>query len=103
MGISILIFVTLFVYRMIYIVKNTSDYYGKLLVIGLLTTFTAMFICTILMSVGLLPQVGIQLPFIGYGGIYYLLHLAFMGIILSVYRRKNMNRGQGIDPTIVNE
>lgn len=103
MGISILIFVTLFVYRMIGIVKNTSDDYGKLLVIGLLTIFTTMFIWPILMSVGLLPQVDIQVPFISYGGIYYLLHLAFMGIILSVYRRKNMNRGQGNNPIAVNE
>ena len=40
------------------------------------------------MSLGLLPILSMTVPFIGYGGSGLILHLAVVGIIYGVYRKK---------------
>ena len=42
------------------------------------------------MTLGILPRVSISLPFISYGLIPTLFHAFIMGIVLSVYRRKDI-------------
>lgn len=52
--------------------------------------FTVQFLWNILMTVGLAPLLGVSLPFISNDGLQFVVQIAMVGIILSVYRRKDM-------------
>ncbi|MBR3121260.1 MAG: FtsW/RodA/SpoVE family cell cycle protein [Oceanobacillus sp.] len=87
----ILVFVlSLFVARLIVISYKINDRYGKLLLVGGLTLFVFQFIYNVGMILGLLPLAAISLPFISYGLTPTVFHALIMGIVLSVYRRKDI-------------
>ncbi|MDO7786576.1 FtsW/RodA/SpoVE family cell cycle protein [Desulforamulus aquiferis] len=73
------------------VAKQVKDSYGFLLVSGLTSILALHFIWNIFMTVGFAPISGINLPFISYGGSQMVINLAIMGIVLSVYRRKNLS------------
>ena len=69
--------------------KKVSDPYGQVLIIGACVLFTFPFIYNIAMSVGLLPIANLSLPFFSYGKLPIIIYSFLIGIVLSVYRRKN--------------
>ncbi|PQZ54221.1 cell division protein FtsW [Bacillus sp. MYb209] len=88
----ILVFIlSLFVARLMFISYKINDRYGKLLLVGGMTLFVVQFIYNVGMILGLLPIASIALPFISYGLTPTLFHALLMGIVLSVYRRKDMS------------
>ncbi|CAM4050429.1 FtsW/RodA/SpoVE family cell cycle protein [Bacillus albus] len=88
----ILVFVlSLFVARLIAISYKINDRYGKLLLVGGVTLFVFQFIYNVGMILGLLPHAAISLPFISYGLTPTVFHALIMGIVLSVYRRKDIS------------
>lgn len=46
---------------------------------------------TILMNLSLGIQVDVNLPFVTYGGAFFIVNIINMAIVLSVYRRKDIN------------
>lgn len=64
---------------------KTSNYFGKLVIIGLNTNYFIYVFINIAMVLGLLPVVGVPLPLISYGGTVVLSIMASFGIILSAY------------------
>ena len=42
------------------------------------------------MTLGLVPLAAFSLPFISYGGSQLIMQMAAVGLVLSVYRRKDM-------------
>lgn len=91
MGIVIFVSSVFFVFRIMGVARMVGDVYGKLIVIGILTVFSAQFFSHILMSIGLVPWTGIPLPFISnYSGVQFIVQLAAIGMILSIYRRKDI-------------
>ncbi|MGE6679658.1 FtsW/RodA/SpoVE family cell cycle protein [Bacillus thuringiensis] len=88
----VLIFVlSLFVARLIVISYKINNRYGKLLLAGGVTLFVFQFIYNVGMILGLLPHAAISLPFISYGLTPTVFHALIMGIVLSVYRRKDIS------------
>ncbi len=82
----------LFLSRMIYIAKEAKDFYGTLIVIGVMSMFAYQIIQNIGMTVALIPVTGVTLPFISYGGSSLLTSLANLGLVLNVaMRRKKIN------------
>ncbi|MDC2863538.1 FtsW/RodA/SpoVE family cell cycle protein [Bacillus sp. BP-3] len=86
----LVLILSLFVARIMVISYKINDHYGKLLLVGGMTLFVVQFIYNVGMIIGLLPIASISLPFISYGLIPTLFHAFLMGIVLSVYRRKNL-------------
>ncbi|MGQ7876780.1 FtsW/RodA/SpoVE family cell cycle protein [Bacillus sp. 1A] len=88
----ILVFVlSLFAARLIVISYKINDRYGKLLLVGGVTLFVFQFIYNVGMILGLLPHAAISLPFISYGLTPTVFHSLIIGIVLSVYRRKDIS------------
>ena len=81
---------SLFVARIMVISHKINGHYGKLLLVGGMTLFVVQFIYNVGMILGLLPITSISLPFISYGLMPTLFNAFLMGIVLSVYRRKNL-------------
>ena len=74
-----------------FISYTINDRYGKLLLIGGMTLFVVQFLYNVGMILGLLPITAILLPFISCGLTPTVFHALLMGIVLSVYRRKDMS------------
>ncbi|MTI79534.1 MAG: FtsW/RodA/SpoVE family cell cycle protein [Firmicutes bacterium] len=72
------------------VVTQVKDKFGRLLVTGLTSILAIHFLWNILMTIGFAPISGISLPFLSYGGSQTLINMAMMGMVLSVYRRKNL-------------
>ena len=62
-----LMFVIL-IYRMMVIAQNAPDMYGALLVIGVMAHISIQVILNIAVVTNTIPNTGITLPFISYGG-----------------------------------
>ncbi|GAB6474044.1 FtsW/RodA/SpoVE family cell cycle protein [Bacillus cereus] len=86
----LVLILSLFVARLIFISYTINDQYGKLLLIGGMTLFVVQFLYNVGMILGLLPITAISLPFISYGLTPTVFHALVMGIVLSVYRRKDI-------------
>jgi len=71
--------------------KNIKDTYGKYLIIGLGTTYIVQSIIHVLMNLNLWIRADVNLPFVAEGGLYFLINSFTFAVILSVYRRKNIN------------
>ena len=71
--------------------KNIKDPYGKMLIIGLSTLYISQSLASVLMNINLGIKAGINLPIVSYGGVYFIVNMISIGILLSVYRRKDIN------------
>ncbi|NLP52415.1 FtsW/RodA/SpoVE family cell cycle protein [Bacillus sp. RO1] len=89
-GIALCILLIVFIWKISRNASKTKDTYGRILVVGGVTLIAVPAIWNILMGLGLAPIIGVSLPFISYGGTTLIFYSAILGIILSVYRRKDI-------------
>ena len=88
----VILLYTLFLLRMIILSREAKDFYGTLIVIGVMSMFAYQIIQNIGMTVAVIPVTGVTLPFISYGGSSLLTSLANLGLVLNVgMRRKKIN------------
>ena len=89
-GLAIVLLAVFFITRLARVAGQVKEPYGRLLIKGLVVVFMVQFLWNILMTVGLAPLLGVSLPFISNDGLQFVVQIAMVGIILSVYRRKDM-------------
>ncbi len=77
----------LLIWRMWKIFRETDEPFGKLVVAGSIVHIGMQTAVNIGVVTGLIPNTGIPLPFISYGGSSIIMLLAEMGIVLSVARK----------------
>lgn len=91
--IGAVIVLVLFLYmflRILKIASTTKDEFLSLTLIGILSVYLIHYLVNIGMVVGILPVIGIPLPFVSYGGSSLLVNMFMLGIVANVYRnRKN--------------
>ena len=73
---------------------RSSNYFGKLVAIGLTTNYFLYVFINTAMVLGLIPVVGVPLPLISYGGTVMLSIMASFGIILCVNINRNVQIGK---------
>lgn len=75
-------------------IANQSKYqFHSLVCIGILSIFFSHFVINVGMAIGILPVIGIPLPFISYGGSSLLINMTMLAIVLNIYRnRKSYSR-----------
>ena len=66
------------------IANNTVDLFGALLVVGVMAHYAIQVILNIAVVTNTIPNTGISLPFISYGGTSVLFLLSEIGIVLNV-------------------
>jgi cell division protein FtsW len=81
----ILLFLVL-IWRFMVIANNAQDLYGALIVTGVLSHIAIQVILNIAVVTNTIPNTGISLPFISYGGTSVAFLLAEIGLVLSVSR-----------------
>lgn len=84
-GAVALILVFMFmIYRIMVIASNAPDLFGCLLVVGVMAHIAIQVILNIAVVTNTIPNTGITLPFISYGGTSIIFLEAEMGMVLSV-------------------
>ena len=73
------------------VARRSRDEYGQILSMGIMVLIVGQAIANLLMVGGMLPVVGVPLPFISYGGTSLIVTMASMGMLANVGRlgRKN--------------
>ncbi len=93
---TIVIYV-LILWRMMKIANNAADMYGALLVVGIMSHFAIQVILNIAVVTNSIPNTGVTLPFISYGGTSVVILMAEMGIVLGVSRQIRLDEIGGYD------
>lgn len=86
-GICLILLFIILIWRLMLIVMNARDLYGALLVVGVLAHVSVQVLINIAVVTNTMPNTGIPLPFISYGGTSLVFLLVEMGIVLSVARQ----------------
>lgn len=85
-AISILVMFILLIWRCMVIANNAPDLFGALLVVGVMGHLAIQVILNVAVVTNTIPNTGISLPFISYGGSAVMFLLIEIGIVLSVGR-----------------
>lgn len=72
------------IYRFVYIIMRAPDLYGAMIVAGVMIHISVQVILNIAVVTNSMPNTGVTLPFISYGGTSVAILLAEMGMVLSV-------------------
>ncbi|MZP31045.1 FtsW/RodA/SpoVE family cell cycle protein [Heliobacterium undosum] len=97
-GALLLTAVMLLIYRMVSAARMIKDPFGRHLILGFTGLIGFALLWNILCGSGLTPGIYISLPFISYGGSQLLINLAATGLVLSVFRRKDLIRVDEMNP-----
>ena len=73
---------------------RSASYFGKLMAIGLASSYFLYVVINISMVLGMLPVVGVPLPLISYGGTVIVSVMMGFGIILAVNNNRAINIGK---------
>lgn len=69
------------------IALQTENYYGKLLAFGLTLLISGQALANMLMVMGILPVIGVPLPFVSFGGTSLVINMACIGVLLNIGRQ----------------
>ena len=82
-----------FLLRGLKLALDSSDLSGALLAAGVVTILGFHIFVNIAITIGLMPVTGIPLPFLSYGGNFYLTTMMCVGVLLNVPVRKQLFDG----------
>ena len=83
-AICVILLYVLLLWRMMVIANNAKDLYGALLVTGIMSHIAIQVILNIAVVTNTIPNTGVILPFISYGGTSLVFLMMEMGLALSV-------------------
>ncbi|MBQ9488400.1 MAG: cell division protein FtsW [Lachnospiraceae bacterium] len=83
---SIMLMFTILIWRMMIIANNATDLFGGMLVSGVIAHIAVQAILNVAVVTNTIPNTGISLPFISYGGSSVIFLLIEMGLVFSVAR-----------------
>lgn len=86
-GVALILLFIILIWRLMLIIVNARDLYGSLLVVGVLAHVAVQVLINIAVVTNTMPNTGVPLPFISYGGTSLVFLLVEMGIVLSVARQ----------------
>jgi rod shape determining protein RodA len=88
-GVVIIFLLLSLVYRGINISFGSKETFNSNIAFGTATVFLFHIVVNIGMVLGVLPVMGIPLPFMSYGGTALISNLIFVGLIMNIHRNNN--------------
>lgn len=85
-AVAVILLFMLLIWRCMIIANNAPDLFGALLVVGVMGHLAIQVILNIAVCTKVIPNTGISLPFISYGGSSVMFLLIEIGIVLNVGR-----------------
>lgn len=85
---TILLLLTLLLIRGVQIASFVKNRYASLVAIGIVSALATHMVINIGMSMGIMPVIGVPLPFISYGGSNLISNFIMAGLLLNVYANR---------------
>ena len=85
----VILLLVIIIVRCIYIGLESNNPLGLLVCVGIATKFIAQMFMNLGMALGILPVIGVTLPFFSYGGSSIVTSFAAMGIVSGIKMRPN--------------
>lgn len=89
-GVTVLGLFMLVFLRGLQFARNSVDMTGSYLAVGVVTLLAFHVFVNIAITIGMMPVTGLPLPFLSYGGSFYLTTMTSIGILFSVNARRGM-------------
>lgn len=70
--------------RLLFLAKTAQDKFSELIITGIMTMFLTHVFLNVGMTIGVVPVVGIPLPFLSYGGSNMTTNMVGIGLVLNV-------------------
>ena len=86
-AVSLMLLFMLVIWRMMVIANNAPDLFGSLIVIGVMSHIAIQVILNIAVVTNSIPNTGVILPFISYGGTSFAILMCEVGLVLGVSRK----------------
>lgn len=86
-GIAVILMFIFMIWRCMIVSNNAPDLFGSMLVIGVMAHIAIQALLNIAVVTNAMPNTGVTLPFLSYGGTSIIFILFEIGIVLSVSRR----------------
>ncbi|MBR2696905.1 MAG: putative lipid II flippase FtsW [Parasporobacterium sp.] len=87
-GIILIVLIVFLIWRMKKIYDRTTDLFGRLIIVGVASHIAIQTFVNIAVVTNLLPNTGVPLPFMSYGGTAVVFLLVEIGMVLAVGRTK---------------
>jgi rod shape determining protein RodA len=87
-GTVVLLFLGMLLFHGIKIASVSNNKFGSVGAIGIIGIFAAHIFINIGMSLGLLPVIGIPLPFLSYGGSALIANMTMVGLLMNFYANR---------------
>jgi rod shape determining protein RodA len=84
----ILLLLTILLYRGVHIASTVKSRYAGIVAIGIVSTLVVHMIINIGMSMGMMPVIGVPLPFMSYGGSNLITNMIMAGLLLHLYANR---------------
>lgn len=90
----------LLVFRMLSLAINTYDKFARLVIVGVTSMLFFHIFYNIGMTIGVMPVMGIPLPFLSYGGSNLVANMGGIGLVLNITLRKPQARSNPLDDAL---
>lgn len=91
-AVSVILIFLFMIYRFMLIANNAPDLLGALIVVGVMAHIAIQVVLNIAVVTNTIPNTGITLPFISYGGTSVLFLMMEMGMVLGVSNQIRLER-----------
>jgi len=82
-----LLLLAILLWQILKIMERSEDMGGRLICAGIFAIIFSQIVLNLGVTLGLLPVIGVQLPFVSYGGTGMVLFMGMIGILLNINRR----------------
>ena len=83
----VIFFEFLILFYLLFIAFKANDSFGFFFALGSFTIFFMHIVANIGMNLGVMPVTGIPLPFVSYGGSFYLIGITILGINVNIFKQ----------------
>jgi rod shape determining protein RodA len=87
-SLAVLLLLTVLLYRGINLASTIKNPYGSFVAMAITATLGTHVLLNIGMALGLLPVIGVPLPFLSYGGSALLTSMAMIGILMNLHANR---------------
>jgi rod shape determining protein RodA len=92
----ILIIYFVLISRIILLVGEVPEVFGKLVLFGVAMMLTLNLVINIGMNIGIMPVTGVPLPLISYGGSSILVNMIALGLVQMIYTEQDLASGNAV-------
>lgn len=89
-SIFIIIIYIFLLFRIFVLFENTKDVFASIIVLGIGLQIGIQMFMNIAVAISLIPNTGVGLPFISYGGTSVVIFMGMVGVLLNISRNRDM-------------